>query len=127
MYVSSVLNRNVQSYGKMYMFDNCSETCWNSDAVGKSTWVLVTFEAECGLSSFEVEFQGGFAGKNCRIEAGNDKKELAFVETFYPKNKNNPQPFNLKNQIRAKVFKFVFNESYDFFGRIIIYDLSLYS
>ncbi|XP_071654117.1 nuclear receptor 2C2-associated protein isoform X2 [Temnothorax longispinosus] len=67
--VSSVLNKNVQSYGKTYMFDNCSETCWNSDA-GSPQWVLISFEDECGLSSFEVEFQGGFAGKNCHIEAG---------------------------------------------------------
>lgn len=35
--------------------------------------------------------------------------------------------FNLKNSIKAKTFKFVFNESTDFFGRIIIYKLSLYS
>ncbi|KOC71164.1 hypothetical protein WH47_06225 [Habropoda laboriosa] len=31
--VSSVLNKNNKSYGKHYMFDNCPETCWNSDAV----------------------------------------------------------------------------------------------
>ncbi|XP_024870518.1 nuclear receptor 2C2-associated protein isoform X1 [Temnothorax curvispinosus] len=124
--VSSVLNKNVQSYGKTYMFDNCSETCWNSDA-GSPQWVLISFENECGLSSFEVEFQGGFAGKNCHIEAGNDKKELTLVESFYPEDKNKLQRFNLKNQISAKVFKFMFNESYDFFGRIIIYNLSLYS
>jgi len=74
-----------------------------------------------------VEFQGGFAGKNCHIEAGNDKKELIIVESFSPEDKNKLQRFNLKNQVRAKVFKFVFNESTDFFGRIIIYNLSLYS
>jgi len=37
--VSSVLNKNVQSYGKMYMFDNCNETCWNSDAVGNQIFL----------------------------------------------------------------------------------------
>jgi len=34
-----VLNKNVQSYGKMYMFDNCNETCWNSDAVGNQIFL----------------------------------------------------------------------------------------
>jgi len=121
-----VLNKNVRSYGKMHMFDNCSETCWNSDA-GMPQWVLISFEEECNISSFEVEFQGGFAGKNCHIEAGNDRTQLTIIESFYPKDKNNLQRFILKNQIKAKIFKFVFKESTDFFGRIIIYNFSLYS
>lgn len=124
--VSSVLNKNVQSYGKMYMFDNCNETCWNSDA-GSPQWVFINFEEERSLSSFEVEFQGGFAGKNCHIEANSDNKELTIVESFYPEDTNKLQRFKLENQVRAKSFKFVFNESTDLFGRIIIYNLSLYS
>ncbi|XP_018348168.1 PREDICTED: nuclear receptor 2C2-associated protein isoform X2 [Trachymyrmex septentrionalis] len=103
--VSSVLNKNVQSYGKMCMFDNCSETCWNSDA-GSPQWVLINFEEECSLSSFEVEFQGGFAGKNCHIEAGNDKKELIVVESFSPEDKNKLQRFNLKNQRSLRYWRF---------------------
>ncbi|XP_011698452.1 PREDICTED: nuclear receptor 2C2-associated protein isoform X2 [Wasmannia auropunctata] len=99
--VSSVLNKNVQSYGKMYMFDNCSETCWNSDA-GSPQWVFISFEEECSLSSFEIEFQGGFAGKNCHVEAGNDKKELTIIQSFSPEDTNKLQRFNLKNQISAK-------------------------
>ena len=31
--VSSVLGREVKSYGKQYLFDGCNETCWNSDQV----------------------------------------------------------------------------------------------
>ncbi|XP_012540862.1 nuclear receptor 2C2-associated protein [Monomorium pharaonis] len=124
--VSSVLNKNVQSFGKKYMFDHCCETCWNSDA-GSPQWVLIDFKDECNLSHFEIEFQGGFAGKNCHIEAGNNKKELTIVESFFPKDNNDLQQFNLKNQITAKVFKFIFNESTDLFGRIVIYHLKLYS
>ncbi|KAL0123233.1 hypothetical protein PUN28_007679 [Cardiocondyla obscurior] len=124
--VSSVLNKNVQSYGKKYMFDNCSETCWNSDA-GSPQWVFINFKEEHSLSSFEIQFQGGFAGKDCHIEAGNDRKDLTIIESFCPEDKNKLQRFNLKSQVRAKAFKFVFKESYDFFGRIIIYNLSLYS
>jgi hypothetical protein len=33
--VSSVLNRDIRSYGKKHMFDDSTETCWNSDAVMK--------------------------------------------------------------------------------------------
>ncbi|KYN35230.1 Nuclear receptor 2C2-associated protein [Trachymyrmex septentrionalis] len=68
------------------------------DVPGSPQWVLINFEEECSLSSFEVEFQGGFAGKNCHIEAGNDKKELIVVESFSPEDKNKLQRFNLKNQ-----------------------------
>ncbi|XP_053991762.1 nuclear receptor 2C2-associated protein [Hylaeus anthracinus] len=123
-WVSSVLNKNNRLYGKKHMFDNCSETCWNSDA-GTPQWVVIDFEQECSLSSFEIEFQGGFVGKDCHIEAGN--KEIQLLESFYPEDKNIVQRFTLKQPKKAKIFKFVFNESTDFFGRIIIYKLSLYS
>lgn len=124
--VSSVLNKNVRSYGKKYMFDQSDETCWNSDS-GSPQWLLINFEEECNVSSFEIEFQGGFAGKDCHVEAGSDEKNMSIIEAFRPKDINKLQRFNLKNQIRAKTFKFVFNQSTDFFGRIIIYNLSLYT
>ncbi|KAK2585447.1 hypothetical protein KPH14_010110 [Odynerus spinipes] len=70
--VSSVLNKNTRFYGKQYMFDNTSETCWHSDA-GMQQWVLINFENVCTISAFEIEFQGGFAGKDCYVEiADND-------------------------------------------------------
>ncbi|XP_076751446.1 nuclear receptor 2C2-associated protein [Xylocopa sonorina] len=122
--VSSVLNKNNRLYGKKYMFDNCSETCWNSDA-GSPQWIIIDFEREHELSSFQIQFQGGFVGKDCYLEA--DIKEIKFHESFYPEDKNNFQTFKLKNPVKAKTFKFVFNESTDFFGRVIIYKLSLYS
>ncbi|XP_014483300.1 PREDICTED: nuclear receptor 2C2-associated protein [Dinoponera quadriceps] len=124
--VSSVLNKNVRSYGKKHMFDDSNETCWNSDA-GTPQWVIINFEEECSLSSFEIEFQGGFAGKECYLEAGCNEKNTVVVEAFYPEDVNNLQRFNLANKIKARTLKFVFNQSTDFFGRIIIYNLSLYS
>ncbi|EZA62557.1 hypothetical protein DMN91_005648 [Ooceraea biroi] len=124
--VSSVLNKNIRSYGKNHMFDDSAETCWNSDA-GTPQWIVINFEEECTVSSFEIEFQGGFVGKDCHIEAGNDEKNTTIVEAFNPEDRNNLQKFKLKDQIKAKSFKFVFNQSTDFFGRIIIYNLSLYS
>ncbi|XP_076622546.1 nuclear receptor 2C2-associated protein [Colletes latitarsis] len=122
--VSSVLNKNNRLYGKKHMFDNCPETCWNSEA-GSPQWIVIDFEQECSLSSFEIEFQGGFVGKDCHVEVGDKETEL--LEPFYPEDKNTVQRFNLEQPKRAKTFKFVFNESTDFFGRIIIYKLSLYS
>ncbi|KAG7201590.1 hypothetical protein KM043_004334 [Ampulex compressa] len=124
--VSSVLNKNVKSYGKQYMFDSCSETCWNSDA-GTPQWITIKFDEEIIVSKFEIEFQGGFAGKDCHIEAGDSEKELTTVEPFYPEDKNGIQKFTLNKLCKAKVFKFMFEQSTDFFGRIIIYKLSMFS
>ncbi|XP_076230584.1 nuclear receptor 2C2-associated protein isoform X1 [Nomia melanderi] len=122
--VSSVLNKNNRSYGKKHMFDNCPETCWNSDA-GTPQWIIINFEQECNVSSFEIEFQGGFVGKNCQIEIVN--QNIEYLESFFPEDKNTTQRFNLKESKKAKTFKFIFNESSDLFGRIIIYKLSMYS
>lgn len=94
---------------------------------GSPQWIIINFEEECDVSSFEIEFQGGFVGKDCHVEAGSDEKNMTVVEAFYPEDRNNLQKFMLTDQIKAKCLKFVFNRSTDFFGRIIIYNLSLYS
>ncbi|XP_076230585.1 nuclear receptor 2C2-associated protein isoform X2 [Nomia melanderi] len=50
--VSSVLNKNNRSYGKKHMFDNCPETCWNSDA-GTPQWIIINFEQECNKTKIQ--------------------------------------------------------------------------
>ncbi|XP_012265897.2 nuclear receptor 2C2-associated protein [Athalia rosae] len=124
--VSSVLNKDVKTFGKKYLFDDCDETCWNSDQ-GSPQWIMVDFENEIELGSFEIQFQGGFVGKDCVIETGQDYRSLQPAEPFYPEDINPLQKFILNNKIRAKTFKLVFGNSTDFFGRIIVYKLSFYS
>ncbi|KYM88222.1 Nuclear receptor 2C2-associated protein [Atta colombica] len=92
---SIYLNFNDPAMNDLSHTDSLAGVC---DVPGSPQWVLIKFEEECSLSSFEVEFQGGFAGKNCHIEAGNDKKKLIIVESFSPEDKNKLQRFNLKNQ-----------------------------
>ena len=41
--VSTVLNRQVSEYGKLFMFDGREDTCWNSDQ-GTPQWVRITFD-----------------------------------------------------------------------------------
>lgn len=93
---------------------------------GTPQWIVINFEEECNVSSFAIEFQGGFAGKDCYLEAGSNERDIV-VEAFYPEDVNKLQKFKLVNKIKAKTWKFIFNQSTDFFGRIIIYNLSLYS
>lgn len=79
------------------------------------------------LSEIEIEFQGGFAGKKCSIEAGLDTKDLSPVDDFFPEDTNTRQRFHLSATKRTKVFKIVFHSSTDFFGRIVVYKLLFHS
>lgn len=90
-------------------------------------WVLINFNKQCKLTTINIEFQGGFAGKDCHIEAGDSPGNLKLIQEFYPDDTNVIQSFKLNNTVEAKTFKIVFNSSTDFFGRIIIYNLSFYS
>ncbi|XP_049788273.1 nuclear receptor 2C2-associated protein [Schistocerca cancellata] len=123
--VSSVLNRDVKLYGKKHIFDGNDETCWNSDQ-GSPQWIEIEFPDVKNLSAFEIQFQGGFVGKDCQIEIVPGPESEKYVEPFYPEDINSLQKFSLKSVTPAKVVKFVFNSSTDFFGRIVVYNLTLY-
>lgn len=82
---------------------------------------------QCKLSEIVIEFQGGFAGKDCHIEAGNDSKDIKKIQDFYPDDTNTVQKFKLNQSVDGSMFRIVFNTSTDFFGRIIIYKLCMYS
>lgn len=73
----------------------------------------------------QIQFQGGFAGKKCSIEAGSDLKNMEYVQDIFPEDVNFVQTFNLACSKKASAFKIIFESSTDFFGRIIIYKLSL--
>ncbi|CAB0037004.1 unnamed protein product [Trichogramma brassicae] len=124
--VSSTLDRNVSEYGKKYMFDDDNERCWQSDK-GKSQSVIITFNEEVEVSLIKIQFQGGFAAEKAHIEAGPDVNNLTFVQDIYPEDVNSLQEFKLDHLVKATVFKIIFEDTTDFFGRIVIYSLNLYS
>lgn len=64
--VSSVLNRDVKQFGKKYMFDGSEETCWNSDQ-GSPQWVFFEFNQPVLIQEVQMQFQGGFVGKECHL------------------------------------------------------------
>ena len=70
-----------------------------------------------------VLFSGGFAGKECFVETDGTTKIL----DFYPEDGNKNQFFYLKEVIRVKKIRFAFNSSTDFYGRITIYNLDVFS
>jgi len=48
------------------------------------------------------------------------------VETFYPLDINQTQQFSLAKPVSAPGIKIVLPSSYDFYGRIIIYNLDIF-
>ncbi|KAG5208473.1 hypothetical protein JEQ12_016038 [Ovis aries] len=93
--VSSVLNRNTRQFGKKHLFDQDEETCWNSDQ-GPSQWVTLEFPQCICVSQLQIQFQGGFSSRQGRLEV-----PPAEVD-------------------RLKV---TFEDTTDFFGRVVIYHL----
>ncbi|XP_032778226.2 nuclear receptor 2C2-associated protein [Daphnia magna] len=127
--VSSVLGREVKSYGKQFLFDGCNETCWNSDQ-GTPQWIAVQFVKDMAVTHFEIQFQGGFAAKNIclqRMSVDTGVAKVETVKTYYPDDINAIQTFLLPNSpLMTDNLKFLFPESTDMFGRIIVYRLNLY-
>ncbi|XP_041086902.1 nuclear receptor 2C2-associated protein [Polyodon spathula] len=122
--VSSVLNRDVKQFGKKHMFDSNEETCWNSDQ-GATQWVLLEFPQAVRVSELRVQFQGGFTGSTCRIEGCQKDEAFTKLADFYPEDKNSLQSFPIHGDALVRRVKIVFENSTDFFGRVIVYTLDV--
>jgi hypothetical protein len=85
-----------------------------------------------------LTFQGGFVGKTCSIQSlsstvSGDKDWIRLARIF-PEDVNRAQMFDIisptenSDTIRGGVakLKFVFEESSDLFGRIVVYDLRVW-
>ncbi|EMP24103.1 Nuclear receptor 2C2-associated protein [Chelonia mydas] len=124
------------------MFDASEETCWNSDQ-GSSQWVMLEFPQTVKVSQLQIQFQGGFASQLCTLEGGRKGEELVKISDFYPEDINALQisfhshwglgllsvcatchSFRTEETMLDKL-KITFENSTDFFGRIIVYHLSV--
>ena len=125
--VSSVLNRQVTEYGKLFMFDGREDTCWNSDQ-GTPQWIRISFDSDKYITQLQIMFQGGFAGGTSWIEVSKSGETDAFekIKDIYPEDTNKLQTFDLPNETLCRAFKVVFADSTDFFGRITIYQMKLH-
>ncbi|XP_075467244.1 nuclear receptor 2C2-associated protein isoform X2 [Ascaphus truei] len=121
--VSSVLNRDVKQFGKKYLFDRKEDTCWNSDQ-GASQWILLEFPQCVCVSQLHIQFQGGFSSKTCTLEGCPNDKEFVKLSDFYPEDTNALQKFSVPN-LSVDKLKISFQNSTDFFGRIIVYHLDI--
>ncbi|XP_076322985.1 nuclear receptor 2C2-associated protein [Tachypleus tridentatus] len=123
--VSSVLNRDVKQFGKQYMIDRNDDTCWNSDQ-GSPQWICLNFSKPVKVEKLQLQFQGGFVGKDCWIEASVNKDDkFQKIQDVFLEDTNMLQTFNLKQAVETSNMKIVFNTSTDFFGRVIVYKLEI--
>ncbi|XP_043079089.1 nuclear receptor 2C2-associated protein isoform X2 [Puntigrus tetrazona] len=122
--VSSVLNRDAKQFGKKFMFDSNEETCWNSDQ-GESQWVVLEFPQPVKVSELRLQFQGGFSGKSCKLRGCAKEEDLRHIVDFYPEDNNCLQSFPIQDAPSVQRLKIVFENSADFFGRIIVYTLDI--
>ncbi|CAF0727870.1 unnamed protein product [Rotaria sp. Silwood1] len=140
--VSSVLNKDNKNYGKKNLIDGNEETCWNSEA-GSPQWIQITPMKCITLNSIAIKFQGGFAAKRFVIEDRQQDGTFTSIAEFYPDNHGKLQIsffylfyliFLYVNVFRLPTahvidqvpFRLTFYDSYDTFGRIIIYVLKIY-
>lgn len=82
------------------------------------------------ITGFRIQFQGGFAGKDCQFELYSSKPSKGtevnkIVEKFYPLDKNTLQEFKLTRTVKTKFLRVLFNNSSDPFGRIIVYQFRI--
>uniref|UniRef100_A0A3Q2R1G1 Nuclear receptor 2C2-associated protein n=1 Tax=Fundulus heteroclitus TaxID=8078 RepID=A0A3Q2R1G1_FUNHE len=122
--VSSVLNRDVKQYGKKFMFDCNEETCWSSDQ-GDCQWVSLEFPQTVKVSEVKLQFQGGFSAKTCRLEGRLKDGDFLGLSQFYPEDNNCLQSFPIQEAPTVDKVKILFENSADFFGRIIVYSLDI--
>lgn len=120
--VSSVFNGDNANYGKKYLYDKSDETCWQSSTQLPHTISCKLLPSNENIENgliLRVQFQGGFVGTHLLV---NDSVNL------YPLNNNNFQEFNIVNgTIDNNVLKIEILKSSDFYGRIIIYHLQIFS
>lgn len=126
--VSSVLNRESKQYGKKHLLDGDGDTCWNSDQ-GTPQWIQIALDAPQNGKTVKLilQFQGGFCGKDCQAEFFLDGKSKC-VSPFYPKDTNSEQTFLIDTSSCGSFdrIRLLFQQSTDFYGRIIVYNLELF-
>lgn len=119
--VSSVLNRNSRQFGKQHLFDQNEETCWNSDQ-GPSQWVILEFPQRIRVSQVQIQFQGGFSSRRGCLEGSLESEALSKIVDFYPEDNNSIQTFSVPAAEMDRL-KVTFEDTTDFFGRVVIYHL----
>lgn len=113
--VSSYFERDVVNFNKWHLIDGNLETCWSSDC-RKNQFIMILMEEQL-ITEISILFQGGYSASCCLIKSNH------FEQRIYPINSNKPQTFLL--ELKTDSITFVFEETFDPYGRIIIYQIEI--
>uniref|UniRef100_A0AAQ5ZMN2 SUN domain-containing protein n=1 Tax=Amphiprion ocellaris TaxID=80972 RepID=A0AAQ5ZMN2_AMPOC len=92
---------------------------------GECQWVSLEFPKSVKVSELKVQFQGGFSAKTCTLEGCPKDGDSAVLSQFYPEDNNSLQSFPIQEAPAVDKVKIMFENSADFFGRIIVYSLDV--
>ena len=92
---------------------------------GSPQYICARLAAPGRPAELRLQFQGGFAGADCWLEAGGAPADLRRLHAFYPDNSNRLQTFSVTCPEPVTHVRVVFNTSTDFFGRVVVYKFDL--
>mmetsp|Transcript_18415 Transcript_18415/g.45647 ORF Transcript_18415/g.45647 Transcript_18415/m.45647 type:complete len:168 (-) Transcript_18415:281-784(-) len=138
---SSVLQNNTKVYGPAKALD-CENalTSWNSEGSPngkKASFLIIDFSGGGKLPNRRVkpeeiciQFQAGFAAEEItayvQITGGGDKPKWLKVEEIEADDDHELQTFPLSVADETTALKIVFDETTDFYGRVIVYQLQVW-
>ena len=94
---------------------------------GLPQWIKAQLESSLSASKYrlKIQFQGGFCGKECSLTL-KLANEVKYTSEFFPGDTNDYQEFELESgEIEVDNVQVTFKSTTDFYGRIIVYQLSL--
>ncbi|XP_009993382.1 PREDICTED: nuclear receptor 2C2-associated protein [Chaetura pelagica] len=95
---------------------------------GTCQWVTLDFPCTVKVSQLHIQFQGGFSSRLCTLEGCRAGEELVKISELYPEDTHALQisfaTFQVEETVLDKL-KITFENSTDFFGRIVVYHLGV--
>ncbi|XP_072803415.1 nuclear receptor 2C2-associated protein isoform X2 [Vicugna pacos] len=89
---------------------------------GPSQWVTLEFPQRICVSQLQIQFQGGFSCHQGRLEGSQGSEAFGKIVDFYPEDNNSLQTFPVP-AAEVDRLKVTFENTTDFFGRVVIYHL----
>mmetsp|Transcript_58858 Transcript_58858/g.65841 ORF Transcript_58858/g.65841 Transcript_58858/m.65841 type:complete len:174 (+) Transcript_58858:72-593(+) len=136
---SSILQNNKKLYGPANALDYTNTlTSWNSEgnSNGKNkSFIVIDFSGgqkrTVNPVELVVQFQAGFAAEEItvysrKITTTADKPQWLKVEEIEAEDYHEAQSFPLAMEEPTTALKIVFDETTDFYGRVIVYEIKIY-
>jgi hypothetical protein len=97
-------------------------SCWNSDT-GEAQSFTIDFFRKIQIHALKLQFQAGFVGEICQVEAKLDD-EWQVIDELQPEDVLEVQSFPLSTC--CETLKLTFTDFTDFYGRVTIYRLEVW-